>query len=243
MGCTVGTRLSKWDNSLIFEVSAPLHLLNVTWGVVTQLKATITFFMYFHSLPKYSPPRMMQQGFFNDFQNSIAVVPYTVCINCMCMSGPDTEFTAQFLPLSIAYMYWFCISPGHVAGQFTAAPPTCPGDTFIFRCIVTGDRSGITTWRVGGSSECILAHSTAGATSMCGPNNAAFTATSGAEFGTNGPSFLSTLSGIATSELDGTLIECFGPHLARVAENMVGKRTLQVLGQYNFSQYVYAPAS
>ena len=129
------------------------------------------------------------------------------------------------------------ISPGDVAAQFTAAPPTCPGDTFIFRCTVTGDRNGITTWRVGGSNECILAHSTAGATSTCGPNKA-YTATSGAEFGTNGPSFLSTLSGIATSELNGTLIECFGPHLARVAGNMVGKRTLQILGQYNISQYV-----
>ena len=93
---------------------------------------------------------------------------------------------------------------------------------------------------MGGSRECILAHSTAGATSTCGPNNA-YTATSGAEFGTNGRSFLSTLSGIATSELDGTLIECFGPHLPRVAGNMVGKHTLQILGQYNCSQYVYAP--
>ena len=95
---------------------------------------------------------------------------------------------------------------------------------------------------MGGSSECVLPHSTAGATSTCGVGGP-YTATSGAEFGTNGPSFLSTLSGIATSELDGTLIECFGPHLARVAGNMVGNHTLQILGQDNFSQYVYAPAS
>ena len=134
--------------------------------------------------------------------------------------------------------YSKCISsPGHVTGQLTAAPPTCPGDTFTFRCTVTGDRSGVTIWRVGGSFECVLPHSTAGATSTCGVGSP-YTATSGAEFGTNGPSFLSTLSGIATSELDGTLIECFGPHLARVAGNMVGKRTLQILGQYNISQYV-----
>ena len=126
------------------------------------------------------------------------------------------------------------ISPGNVAGQFTAAPPTCPDDTFTFRCTVTGDMSGITVWRVGGNSECILGHSTADATSTCGPGNA-YTAISRAEFGTNGPSFSSTLSGIATSKLDGTLVECFGPHLARDAGNMVGNSTLQIQGQYTIT--------
>ena len=121
-------------------------------------------------------------------------------------------------------------SPGHVAGQFTAAPPTCPGDTFTFRCTVTGDRSGVTIWRVGGSSECFLAHSTAGATSTCGAGSA-FRATSGPEFGTRATSFSSTLSGTATSALNGTLVECFGPNLARDPGNIVGSSTLQVLGK------------
>ena len=83
---------------------------------------------------------------------------------------------------------------------------------------------------MGGSSECILPHSTADASSTCGPGNA-YTAISRAEFGTNGPSFSSTLSGIATSKLDGTLVECFGPRLARDAGNMVGNSTLQTEGQ------------
>jgi len=37
---------------------------------------------------------------------------------------------------------------GNVAGQFTAAPPTCPGDTFVFRCTVGGGNAGVTIWRV-----------------------------------------------------------------------------------------------
>ena len=51
--------------------------------------------------------------------------------------------------------------PGDVTGQFTALPPTCPGDTFTFRCTVGGYMSGYTIWRVdGGSSECSLTHTT-----------------------------------------------------------------------------------
>ena len=126
-------------------------------------------------------------------------------------------------------MFSALFSPGDVTGQFTAAP-TCPGDTFTFRCTVTGDRNGVTIWRVGRSSECILAHITAGATSTCGPRNA-FTATSGPEFGTTATSFSSTLSGTVTSELNGILVECFGPNLARDPGNRVGGSTLQVLGK------------
>ena len=118
--------------------------------------------------------------------------------------------------------------PGDVAGQFTAAPPTCPGDTFTFRCTVTGDRNGVTIWRVGGSSECIFSHSTPGATSMCGPGGV-FKARIGTGFG---PSFSSTLSGTATSTLDDTLVECFGPALSRDAGNRVGGSILQISGQF-----------
>ena len=116
----------------------------------------------------------------------------------------------------------------HVAGQFTAVPPTCPGDTFTFRCTVTGDRDGVTIWRVGGTSECTLAHSTAGATSTCGSGRV-FSARIGTGFG---PSYSSTLSGTATSILNGTLIECFGPALSRDAGNRVGGSILQISGHF-----------
>ena len=122
-------------------------------------------------------------------------------------------------------------SPDNVAGQFTAAPPTCPGDTFTFICTVM-DMSGVTIWRVGGSTECSLLHSTASAPRTCGSTRV-FTVTPGTEFGTTGAtSFSSTLSGTATTALNGTLVECFGPGLDRVAENAVGNTTMQVIGQY-----------
>ena len=86
---------------------------------------------------------------------------------------------------------------GDVAGQFTGAPPTGPGDTFTFRCTVTGNMSGFTIWRVGGVSECTLVHRST-SSSICGPGDT-FTARSGTGFGTSATSFLSTLSGTATS--------------------------------------------
>ena len=122
---------------------------------------------------------------------------------------------------------------GHVAGQFIPAPPTCPGDTFTFRCTVGGGNIGVTIWRVSRRSECILAHSTVDAPYPCG-SGSAFTATSGTGFGTEVASYSSTLSGTATSDLNGTLVECFGPGLARDATNTVGKSMLQILGQYYF---------
>ena len=90
--------------------------------------------------------------------------------------------------------------------------------------------NGVTIWRVGGSSECTLPHSTAGATSTCGPGGA-FTATSGPEFGTGATSYSSTLSGTATSALDVTLVECFGPAFSRDPGNIVGNSALQILGK------------
>ena len=95
--------------------------------------------------------------------------------------------------------------------------------------------NGLTTWRVGGSSECALAHTSAGTTAHCGPHNA-FMATAATGFGTNSSSFSSTLSGTANSTLDGTLVECFGPGLGKSIENMVGNITLQTLGII-FSHY------
>ena len=118
---------------------------------------------------------------------------------------------------------------GDVAGWFTAAPPTCPGGNLTISCTVAGDQSGVTLWRVNGSSECVLSHNTAGATATC-QSGSALRATSETGFGTNATSFSSTLSGTATPALNGTLVECFGPDLNRTAENMVGNSTLQILG-------------
>ena len=136
---------------------------------------------------------------------------------CVCIEEENVSF------------HW-SISPGDVTGQFTAAPPTCPGDTFTFRCTVTGDRNGITIWRVNGSSECSLVHNTAGDPSSCG-SNSPFTVTTGTGFGTSANSFTSTLSGTATTILNGTRVKCFGPALSRNAGNVVGNSTLQIVGQ------------
>ena len=76
---------------------------------------------------------------------------------------------------------------------------------------------------------CPITHSTAGATATCGAGGA-FKARPGAEFGTSATSYSSTLSGTATSEVNGTLVECFGPSLVREARNRVGESTLKILG-------------
>ena len=123
------------------------------------------------------------------------------------------------------------ISPDNVAGQLTAAPPTCPGDTFTFTCTVSGDRSGLTTWRVSGSSECILLHQST-FSSICGTSSA-FAATPGTGFGTSATSFSSTLSGTATLALNGTLVECFGPANNVDPRNRVGSSILPIIGQYH----------
>ena len=123
------------------------------------------------------------------------------------------------------------ICSGGVAGQFTAAPPTCPGDTFTFRCTVTG--SGTTLWRVNGSSNmCALAHVSIGDAS-CGATEEshAFIAAPGIGFETGGPSYSSTLSGTATPAIDGTLVECFGPD-SNINEpgNRVGMSAILIVG-------------
>ena len=122
------------------------------------------------------------------------------------------------------------IAIGDVAGQFNAALPTCPGNIFTFRCNVTGDMSGITIWRVNGSSECILVRRST-SSSICGPSGT-FIARPGTGFGASATLFTSTLTGIATSTLDGTLVECFGPANNVDPGNRVGDSTLQILGQY-----------
>ena len=121
--------------------------------------------------------------------------------------------------------------PGDVIAQLTAAPPTCPGNIFTFRCNVTGDRNGITIWRVNGSSECLLSHNTAGTTSTCGPGSA-FTAIGVTGFGTSAFYFVSTMSVMASPTLNDTLVECFGPTFSRKDGNIVGRSTLQLTCQF-----------
>ena len=125
-----------------------------------------------------------------------------------------------------------CLPSGDVAGQLTAAPPTCPDKTFTFTCNVTGDINGITTWRMGGSSECVLVHRSPCPISICGPGNV-FNAAGGTGFGpeTNATSFTSTLSGTADTALNGTLVECFGPANNVNPGNRVGRRILKLKGQ------------
>ena len=91
--------------------------------------------------------------------------------------------------------------------------------------------TGITIWRVGVdvNDECNLIHRL-NASRFCGPSDA-FTATPGTGFGTSATSFTSTLSGTATSTVDGTLIECFGPISSLEPENKIGDSTLQTIGK------------
>ena len=83
----------------------------------------------------------------------------------------------------------------------------------------------------GGSKECSLIHSTVDGPRPCGPDSP-FTVKTGIGFGTSATSYSSTLSGNATSALNGTLVECFGPDLDRDAANTVGKNIFQILSQH-----------
>ena len=95
--------------------------------------------------------------------------------------------------------------------------------------------NGFTIWRVGGSSECNLVHRST-SSSICGPGDNVFTARSETGFGTNGPSFISTLSGTATATLNGVLVECFGPGNNVSLGNRVGGSNLSIIGQYHRSK-------
>jgi len=140
-------------------------------------------------------------------------------------------FGVQHIVHVCDFFFPLYISPGDVAGQFTAPPPTCPGDTFTFTCTVSGDVNGVTVWRVGsGTSDCFLGHSDASASSSCGPGSA-FMAAAGTGFGDNVTSFTATLTGTATPTLDGTRVQCF-PGLNRDPGNEVGDSNLQIIGMY-----------
>ena len=87
---------------------------------------------------------------------------------------------------------------------------------------------------MGGGSECIVGLLES---DTCGPGGA-FRATSTTPE-LNSLILESTLSGIATMALDGTLVECF----EQSADNMVGKSVLQTVGQYMFTSTIVAKAS
>ena len=81
---------------------------------------------------------------------------------------------------------------------------------------------GVIVWTVGRSSECNLTL-TLFETGTCEPGGVSAMVTIPS---LNDPYLESTLSGTATTALDGTPVECFGPN----AENMVGKGILQIVG-------------
>ena len=87
--------------------------------------------------------------------------------------------------------------------------------------------SGITIWRVDGSTDCPLLHRSATSTTIC---NYTFTAKPGTGYGTGATSFTSTLSVTADPALNGTLVECFGPGNNVEPENKIDEGTLQILG-------------
>ena len=91
--------------------------------------------------------------------------------------------------------------------------------------------SGVTTWKVAGSSECILVHRV-NSSSICGAQDM-FIATPGIGFGSNSSFFTSTLNVTANISLDGTLVECFGPANNIDPGNRVGGNNILVLGQCN----------
>ena len=134
--------------------------------------------------------------------------------------------------------YGIILPPGDIVGNLTAVLPACPNDAFTFLCTVVGDSDGAIHWRVEtneNTRECILPHSTMRDPHPCGSGSPFIARTETGFETTDATSFTSTLSGIATSELNGTLVECFVQHpeefLCRSSENMVGNITLEILGQ------------
>ena len=140
--------------------------------------------------------------------------------------GPGNEATAMDSAVNLGDLFFYA---GNVAGQFTAAPLVCPGEIFTFRCTVTGNKSGVTTWIVNGSIECNLFHRS-NSSSICGPSDS-FTARPGSGFGTS-TSFTSTLSGTADPALNGALVECFGPANNVDPGNRINGSNLEILGKY-----------
>ena len=80
------------------------------------------------------------------------------------------------------------------------------------------------------ASVCQLEHRSVSSGSFCGPESL-FTADGGDGFGTDGPSFISTLYATASPRLNGMLVECFGPDGVNLEPyNLVGSGTVQIIG-------------
>ena len=120
---------------------------------------------------------------------------------------------------------------GDVDGQLTEpSSPTCPGDAFTFDCTVVrmSGMNAVILWRVNGTSDLCIVSQISTNTDDCGPNNV-FTASPG---GITATSYSSTLSGNADPELDGLLVECFGPvNDVQRMDNKVGESPIQIVGQ------------
>ena len=77
---------------------------------------------------------------------------------------------------------------------------------------------------------CQLEHRSVSSGSFCGPESL-FTADGGDGFGTDGPSFISTLYATASPRLNGMLVECFGPNGVNLEpSNLVGSGTVKIIG-------------
>ena len=80
---------------------------------------------------------------------------------------------------------------------------------------------------------CQLEHRSVSSGSFCGPESL-FTADGGDGFGTDGPSFISTLYATASPRLNGMLVECFGPDGVNLEPyNLVGSGTVKIIGKLN----------
>jgi len=88
--------------------------------------------------------------------------------------------------------------------------------------------NAVILWRVNDTTNLCTISQISTNTDDCGPNDA-FTGSPGRVTAT---SFQSTLSGTADPELDGLLVECFGPvNNVQNMDNKVGESPIQIVGQ------------
>ena len=127
--------------------------------------------------------------------------------------------------------YQFYPPTGYVDGQLTAPrSPTCPGNAFTFDCTVMpmSGMNAVILWRINNTTDLCIVSQISTNTDDCGQNDA-FTASPGTS---NATSFSSTLSATADPELDGLLVECFGPvNDKQNMDNKVGEHPIQIVGQ------------
>ena len=130
--------------------------------------------------------------------------------------------------MCITQIFYFCTAD--VDGQLT--PPssaTCPGIAFTFSCTVTTTpgMNAIIIWRVNRTTDQCSLTQFQDNPDTCGPNSA-FTASPGRA---NDTSFSSTLNATAIPELEGILVECFGPEISINLDNRIGDSPIRIVGQ------------